>query len=35
MPKNRGGLELRKTKAINKVFQCELAWEVLTNVPCL
>ena len=30
-PKDRGGLGLRKTVAINIAFQCKLAWKVLTN----
>lgn len=34
-PKSRGGLGLRKTEVVNKVFQCKLAWKILTNVPSL
>lgn len=33
MPKSIGGLEPRKTKAINKAFRYQLAWKVLTDVP--
>ena len=31
MPKVKGGLGLRKREAIHKVFQCKLAFRVLTN----
>jgi len=31
MPKNKGGLGLCYTDAVNKAFQCKLAWKVITN----
>jgi len=31
MPKVKGGLGLRKAEAINKAFQCELAWKVISK----
>ena len=31
MPQNKGGLGLHKTDAVNKAFQCKLAWKVLSN----
>ena len=30
-PKDRGGIGLCKTTAVNTAFQCKLAWKVLTN----
>ena len=30
-PKESGGLGLRKTAAVNKAFQCKLAWKIVTN----
>ena len=30
-PKDRGGIGLHKTAAVNITFQCKLAWNVLTN----
>ena len=35
MPKNKGGLGLRKIDSVNKAFQCKLAWKVLTNETSL
>jgi len=30
-PKEFGGLGLRKTLAVNKAFQCKLAWKIVTK----
>ena len=30
-PKEKGGIGLRKTAAVNIAFQCKLGWKVLTN----
>jgi len=35
LPKSKGGIGLRRTKAVNKAFQCKLAWEILTNKASL
>jgi len=35
MPKDKGGLGFRKTDAVNKIFQCKLAWKVMSNESSL
>ena len=30
-PKDRGGIDLRKTAVVNTTFQCKLAWKIITN----
>jgi len=34
-PKTKGGLGLRRTQSIYKVYQCKLAWRLLNNEPSI